>query len=176
MARKLIKRYLPDASTIRNHKQLKIFGSLLHDPNLLHINRYSASRACAIGLFMAFMPIPFQMIPAAFFAILFRANLLISLALVWISNPLTIPPIFYFCYKVGAWILQTPPQAFDFEMTREWLTEGIIAVWQPLLLGCFTVSLICSMLGFISMRGFWRWHVIREWELRKEKRRAARQR
>ena len=78
MAKKLIRRYLPDAHKIRDHKHLRLFGTLLHDPNLWHLNRRSVAGAFAVGLFMAFVPMPFQMIPAAALAILLRVNLPIS--------------------------------------------------------------------------------------------------
>jgi len=55
----------------------------------------------AVGLFCAFVPLPIQMLLAAAAAIIFRVNLPISVGLVWITNPVTIPPMFYFCYKVG---------------------------------------------------------------------------
>ena len=174
MARKFIKRFMPDAHIVRNHRHLKMFGTLLHDANLWHLNRHSVSTAFAIGLFMACMPIPFQMIPAAMLAIWFRANLPISVILVWVSNPVTIPPLFYFCYKVGTWILQTPPQPFAFELSFEWLRQELLQDWQPLLLGCFVVGLSLSAIGYSAMRGFWRWHVVREWQARKERRTAAR--
>jgi len=32
MAKKLIRRYLPDAHKIRDHKHLRLFGTLLPDP------------------------------------------------------------------------------------------------------------------------------------------------
>jgi len=169
MARKLIKRYLPDARTVRNHKHLQVFGSLLHNPNLWHLNRYSVSRAFAVGLFMASMPIPFQMLPAALVAILVHANLPISVALVWVSNPITMPPFFYFCYKVGTWILQTPPQPFQFEVSWSWLVEELSHDWPPFLLGCLVVGATLSMLGYVSMRLFWRWHVLSEWEARRRR-------
>ena len=106
MPKKLIKKYMPDHETIRNHPHLnKIFGTLLHDPNLLHLNRRSVSMAFAVGLFMAFVPVPFQMVLAAAAAIIIRCNLPISVGLVWVSNPFTMPPLFYFCYLVGTWIL-----------------------------------------------------------------------
>jgi len=76
MPKKFIKRYLPDHEKIRNHKSLnKIFGTLLHDPNLLHLNRRSVSGAMAVGLFLAFVPLPIQMGLAAGIAILIRVNL-----------------------------------------------------------------------------------------------------
>lgn len=173
MARKLIKRFMPDVHVVRKHKYLQIFGTLLYNPNLWHLNRYSVSRAFAIGLFMASMPIPFQMIPAALVAILIHANLPIAVALVWVSNPITMPPFFYFTYKVGTWILQTPPQLFEFELSWDWLVHELARDWQPFLLGSVVVGAILSLLGYLGMRIFWRWHVVREWEARKERRAAA---
>lgn len=170
MAKKIIKRFMPDHRKVRDHKSLKIFGTLLHDPNLFHLNRRSVSNAFAIGLFMTFVPMPFQMIPAAASAIIFRANLIISVALVWISNPITIPPIFYFCYLVGTWILGTPASAFAFEPTMEWLNNELGRVWEPFLLGCFSVAVTASVTGYTTIRLFWRWHVVTEWEQRKKKR------
>jgi uncharacterized protein (DUF2062 family) len=170
MPRRLIKRYMPDPETIRNHRHLRIFGTLLHDANLWHLNRHSVSTAFAIGLFWGFIPMPFQMIPAALLAIVFRANLPISVALVWVSNPVTMPPLFYFCYKVGTWILRLPPKPFHFELSWAWLGSGLLDIWQPFLLGCVVVGGIASLLGYVSMRTFWRWHVARNWQRRKERR------
>ena len=162
MPKKFIKRYMPDHHKIRNHPHLnRIFGTLLHDPNLLHMNRRSVSNAFAAGLFLAFVPIPFQMIPAAAAAIIFRFNLPIAVGLVWISNPLTIPPLFYFCYKVGTWLLQTPIQHVDFQISMEWLSTELVAIWQPFLLGCFTVSTVSGLIGFVSVRLLWRLHLVR---------------
>ena len=158
---------MPDVRSVRNHKLLQVFGTLLHNPNLWHLNRYSVSSAFAIGLFMASMPMPFQMLPAALIAILVHANLPISVALVWVSNPVTMPPFFYFCYKVGIWILQTTPRPFTFEISWHWLVNMLAYDWQPFLLGCFVVGTVLALLGYFGMRIFWRWHVIREWEARK---------
>ncbi|BAU48454.1 ATP-binding protein [Sulfurifustis variabilis] len=169
MARRLIKRWFPDPHKVRNHKHLRFFGTLLHDPNLWHLNRHSVSDAFAIGLFMAFVPMPFQMIPAAALAIYLRANLPISVALVWITNPVTMPPISYFCYLVGTWILNTPPQPFAFEPTWDWIAWELKRIWQPFLLGSFVVASLTSLAGYWSMRGLWRWHVIRDWERRKNR-------
>lgn len=173
MARKFIKRFMPDIHHVRNHKLLQVFGTLLHNPNLWHLNRYSVSSAFAIGLFMASMPMPFQMLPAALLAILFHANLPISVALVWLSNPITMPPFFYFCYKVGTWILQTQPRPFRFEISWDWLVHMLAHDWQPFLLGCLIVGISLALLGYLGMRIFWRWHVVREWEARKAKRNST---
>ena len=162
---------MPDTEKIRNNKQLnKVFGTLLHDPNLLHLNRRSVSMAFLVGLFMAFVPLPSQMIMAAAVAIYIRCNLPISVALVWISNPVTMPPIFYFAYKVGATILNTPERAFTFDLSWEWLGTELAAIWEPFLLGCLVCGVVFGVLGFGLIRLLWRLHIISAIKNRKENR------
>lgn len=176
MPKKIIRRYLPDHDTLKSHKHLRCFGDLLHDPNIWHLNRRSVSGAFAVGLFNAFIPVPFQMILAAGAAILMRVNLPISVALVWITNPVTMGPMFYFAYKVGAWTLQMPPTEFEFELSIEWLMNGLGAIWQPFLLGCLILGTTCATLGFVAMRVVWRLHVfqyIKKRRLRKKKNKAS---
>ena len=169
MPKKFIKRWMPDHEKIRNHPRLnKIFGKLLHDPNLLHLNRRSVSGAFFVGLFMAFVPLPSQMIFAAAVAILLRVNLPISVGLVWLTNPITMPPVFYFCYKVGSWILQTPVRQHSFELTWAWLGTELGAIWAPFLLGCFICGLVSAIAGFALIRLIWRCHVARQWKARKQ--------
>jgi len=163
---------MPDHEKIRNNKQLnKVFGTLLHDPNLLHLNRRSVSMAFFVGLFFAFVPLPTQMIMAAAVAILVRCNLPISVGLVWLTNPVTMPPIFYFAYKVGAWILGTPEHAFTFELSWAWLGTELAAIWQPFLLGCTVSGLVFGALGYGTIRLLWRLHIIKILKKRKNKRR-----
>lgn len=145
---------------------MKVFGNLIHDPGLWHLNRYSASGAFAIGLFCAFLPIPFQMVVAAALAIFFRVNLPISVVLVWISNPFTMVPMFYFAYKVGAWILGIPPTGFSFELSFEWLGSELLHIWKPFLLGCFICGGTLSLIGYHTISLFWRYHVARAWKAR----------
>jgi len=123
---------------------------------------------------MAFVPMPFQMIPAAALAIVFRANIIVSVALVWISNPITMPPLFYFCYLLGARILGQQPGRMEFEISFDWLASELMLIWQPFLLGCFIVGSIMALIGYFGMHGVWRLYVVREWAARKDIRRARR--
>lgn len=170
MPRHLFKQYAPDHQKIRDHRHLRMFGRLLHDPNLWHMNRRSISGAFAVGLFWAFIPVPFQMVAAAAVAIPARVNLPMSVALVWITNPVTMPPIFYFCYRVGTLVLGEPAGDHHFELTLQWFTESMASIWQPLYLGSLICALAASMVGYCVIRLLWRLHLVRH--LRR--RRAAR--
>jgi len=159
MAKKLIKKYLPHPGIITENRWIKVLGPRLQDPGLWHINRRSFSGAIAVGVFCAFMPIPFQMLLAAITAVAFRVNILIAVPVVWISNPITIPPMFYFCYSVGAWILGTETHDFMFQLSFDWLLSEILYIWQPLLLGSLLVGTISAISSLLVAHLFWRYHI-----------------
>jgi len=169
MARKLIKKLFPHQHQIKEHKHLQFLGSALHDHNLWHLHRRSVAGAFAIGLFWTFIPVPLQMVWAALSAIVFRVNLPISVMLVWITNPLTMGPVFYFAYKLGQFMLGSPPMGIDNEIGLEWFREHFDAIWQPLFLGSFVIAVVSSAAGYIGMRIFWRMHVLSRWRKKHSK-------
>lgn len=169
MPKRIIQRFMPDHKKVRDHKRLKFLGTLLHDPNILHLNRRSVAGAFSVGFFVAFVPVPFQMVLAAIGAILARVNLPISVALVWITNPITMPPLFYTAYKVGTWILDRPIQKVQFELSIEWLMQELGLIWQPFLLGCFVCGVGLAVLGNVTIRLLWRMHVVRNWRQRRQR-------
>lgn len=173
MPRKALKRILarfrpPEG----DHRLRKLFGELLHNPDLWHLNRYSVAWGVSVGLFIAFVPVPFQMPLAAAAAIVIGCNLPISLSLVWVSNPITIPPLFYAAYKTGAWILGQAPHNVEFELSREWLLNELGAIWEPFLLGCLVLGIAFAIIGHIAVRIIWRIHVMSSWRERRRRREA----
>jgi hypothetical protein len=173
MPRKFLKRIMPDHATMREHPHLRKFGQRLAEPRLWHLNRRSVAGAVALGVFVGFMPIVGQMFIAAALAILFRVNLPIASMGVWITNPFTVAPIFYFCYKVGAWVLGQPVDPHAFSLSWEWLTHEFIAIWQPLMLGSVICGVIAAAMGVIFVRMVWRLMVIRSWLQRAKKQRSS---
>ena len=170
MPKKIIRRYLPSEETLKNSKSLGVFGRTIFASDLWHLNKRSVSSAFSVGLFCAFFPVPFQMAIAAAIALFLRVNLPISVALVWLTNPITITPMFYFAYLVGTWTLGTPVNEFHFELSIDWLKDGFLLIWQPLLLGCFICGTVLSVLGNITVRILWRLHIVKNWQNRKLKR------
>jgi uncharacterized protein len=191
MARKLLRRFFPSPSDIKNNPALHFLGDLLHDPNLFHLNRHSVSVAFFWGLFIAMLPIPGQMAVAAMAALFFRCNLPIAVALVWITNPLTMAFFFFIAYEVGKFILQIDSSTattaaavttMDFgglwdlildnqyRAALNWLGNELGSVWKPFLLGSVVTGLILGGMGYFGMQAFWRWHAVKAWNKRKLKR------
>ena len=169
MPRRLFKRYMPDPTSIREHKSLRFFGKLLHDPNLWHLNRHSVARAMGVGLFAALIPIPMQMLLAAALAIPVRGNLPIAVSLVWLTNPLTMPPVFFVTYMTGAWLMQIPPRSLPDELTFEWITDQLATLWQPFLLGSVVCGVVLGVLAYFATLLYWRWWIGRQWRRRKQR-------
>lgn len=170
MPKKLIQRFLPDHEKIKQNKAVNMFGETLHDANLWHLNRRSARGAFAIGLFNAFMPVPFQMWLSAMGAIIFKVNLPLSVALVWVSNPFTMPPLFYGCYLLGQWILGGEKQQFEFTLSWDWLMTSLSTIGPAFLLGCFIAGSIAAIIGFFGIDYMWRHSVRSSWNKRQLRR------
>jgi len=160
---------MPSSESIKENKNLSFLGDKLHDPNLWHLNRRSVSAAFAIGLLAAWIPTPGQMAIAAVIALYFRANLPISVALVWITNPLTMPPMFYFAYLVGLWSLGQPSPDSNFEFSVDSIMANLGDIGGPFLTGCLILGVISSIAGYFGIRSFWRWNVVKHWNARPHK-------
>jgi uncharacterized protein (DUF2062 family) len=170
MPKKLLKRLFPSPEQVRRKRSLRFLAPLFSKPNLFHINRRAVARAFLIGVFTAFLPLPFQMGIVAFLAFYVNANLPISLGLVWISNPVTIPPIFYATYLLGTEILGIKVDDFQIELSVEWFLTELTTLWVPLLVGSLVTGMVLSVLSYFGIHLAWRMHVIHSWNKRVSKR------
>ena len=170
MSKGFLDKYFPSPEEIKNHKSLAFLRNFIHDPFLWHINRKSISGAFANGLFFAWVPVPFQMALAAIFAIIFRVNLPVSVGLVWLTNPVTMPPMFYGAYRLGLFLLNQPSKIEHFEFSYEWLQHSMGMIWQPFLLGCFVIGVISSVTGYFAVRIIWKYNAGKKWRKRQLRR------
>lgn len=170
MPKKKLKKLFPTQEQVRQNKSLAFLAPLMGRPNLWHLNRRSVAQAFFIGIFCAFIPMPFQMALAGLLAFHFNSNLPISIGLVWISNPITMPPLFYATYSFGAYLLDVPAREFNADMGLDGFLAQLNDIWLPLYLGSIIAGLFFASLGYIAMRILWRMHVVSHWN----KRQAAR--
>ena len=167
MPKKLLKKLFPQLESKEAKKPDGFIGRMAQDPYLWHLNRKSVSRAFAIGVFAAFMPLPTQMLIAAVLAFVFRGNFPIALASTWISNPITMPPLYYSAYQFGAFLLGVELQPFNFEYSFDSLFTVLKDIWQPFLVGCVAMGALMGALAYASVLLFWRFYIIRVWQQRK---------
>jgi len=167
MSKKLLLRFIPNREKIKGIKALEFLGDKLHRPNLWHFNRRSVSMAFAIGLWAMYTPpLPWQMAIAGVLAIYFNANLPISVALVWITNPVTWLPLYYAAYEVGS--LALGRGSFQFEQFSHLFSiEKALELGAPLLLGCFILMNLGAALGYFGVQFLWRRSVMRRLMIRK---------
>ena len=172
MPRKIIRRLLPDIKELLNRPSLGWIRSLPQDPNLLHLNRHSVSLAVFIGIFCAFVPIPIQTLMVIAMCFWLGANLPLAMVIIWMSNPLTIPPMFYLTYKLGSYILGTTLGDFSVTLSWEWFSQLGSEILLPLFVGSILAGTVLASIGYFFVLFLWRWKVIKDWEHRKDIRQA----
>ncbi len=177
MPRKFFKRLLPDPARIKENRLLGLLGQSVHDSDLWHLNKHSVAGAFFIGVFCAFQPIPFQMLLAAFLAVAFKRNLALAVALVFISNPLTMAPIFYLNYRVGGLLfadvhrVNIPAN----ESIGSWLLANFNSIGLPLLTGSLICGLAAGYICYAVIHLFWRWQVTENWRQRRLRRKLRKE-
>jgi len=170
MPRKTIRRFLPDIRGLLQRPTLQWVGSLAHDPNLLHLNKHSVSLAVFVGILSAFVPLPVQTFIAIALCFSLGANLPLAIAIIWLSNPITIPPMFYLTYKLGTQILGSKMSDFSVTLSWEWFSQLGSDILLPLFVGSLLTGTLLASIGYFFVQFLWRWKVIKSWEQRKNMR------
>lgn len=147
---------------------MRPFRLLLEHPVYWTLNRRNVTRAFAMGLFIAFMPIPIQLLLGAALALLLRLNVPAAIAGTFIANPLTAAPMYVSAYLVGCRLLGVTANPIAFEMTWDWLTTTLFPIWKPLLLGCFVLGTLTALFGYLLLGGLWRLSLVFKYHRRKE--------
>ncbi len=132
------------------------FRHLLHDHRLWGIRRKTVVPAFSLGLFIACLPFPGHFVSAALAALALRINIPVASVATFVVNPLTVGPIFYFEYQLGALLLAIESGPPEFELSIDWVTHTFISIWQPMLLGSVLVGAVIALLSFVALDGLWR--------------------
>lgn len=156
MPRRFFRKFALKREHVRDQWYLSPFRHLLHDPHLWGIRRRTVVPAFSLGLFVAYLPFPGQMIIAALLALALRINIPVAAVSTWVMNPLMIGPMYYYAYELGSVLLGRTSRPFEFELSFAWLIDGFVYVWQPLLLGCVLLGAVLSLVGFVVLDLAWR--------------------
>ena len=141
----------------------------------LSINRKSVSRGVLIGLFWGFIPMPMQMVAVMATTPFLRFNVPIAISMVWLSNPFTMPPMYYMEYLTGNLILGREGLS-NIELTMDWFSHNWDAIVVPLYAGTAFYSIVVSSLIYLFINRLWITSVKSEKHRREKKRRERKAR
>jgi uncharacterized protein (DUF2062 family) len=170
MPRRFFRKFAVKRHEFRERWFLSPFRHLLHDHRLWSIRRRTVVPAVAIGTFIAFLPFPGHVVSAALIALALRVNVPVAALTTFISNPLTIGPMFYLVYQFGALILGVEPEPFAMELSIDWVTHTFVNIWQPMLLGSVLLGGVAALLAYVGLDLLWR-SSIGNYKTRKRKQR-----
>ena len=147
-----LKKYSPKPESIN----LGWFNKHLTNPEIWKWNKKTISRAFAIGLFFAFIPLPMHTLLVAIFAVYFSANILLSILVVWINNPITMVPFYFFTYKLGASIMGIEMDT-EFEFTFSYLMQNFGNATLGFWVGGIITSVISASIGYYLIIGIYKY-------------------
>jgi len=134
------------------------FNDFLNKYNLpkayFAINRRAVTRGLLVGLFWGFIPMPFQMLGVIATTPFMKFNVPIGLATVWLSNPITYPPLWYLEYKTGLLLLGKEGLQ-NIELTMDWFQNHWDDIVVPLYVGTAFYSTVVSYLIYLFVNWLW---------------------
>lgn len=149
---------------------LRVRKLLLH--NVLHADDspHDIALGVAIAMVVAFLPlVGFQTAIAVGLAALCGANKAVAIPIVWITNPLTILPVYGGCFALGRLVLQSAQHGtisdhmaqliegskkFQFLELATWkeLFDALAGLGMELWVGCLIVGLAFGTLSYFLSR------------------------
>lgn len=156
MPRPLFVKFRPIAQKLRNSRLFRLLGPKLTDSRLWSLNRRAITMAFGTGIAISFIPLPVHLPVGLIAAMIFHLNVPTMVVTAAIVNPITIVPVYYFAYRVGALLLGVEPGAFGFELSWSWLQHGLGSIWKPFLLGCLVCGTVCGYGSYRALELIWR--------------------
>lgn len=172
MPRRFFRKFAIKRHEVGDSRLLAPFRTLLHEPRYWGIRRRTVVPAFAMGLFLAWLPWPGHPLMAALLALLFRFNVPVAVVTTFVSNPLTMGPMYYTAYRLGVRLLGVEPQPFAFEMSFSWVTQTFVDIWQPMTVGCLLLGTLSAVVGYIVVDVLWRFS-LHDYKSRKRRERRS---
>jgi hypothetical protein len=149
----------PRREQLEAHPWLRGLAPRLSNPRLWRWSRRSVALGLAIGLFIGFLVPVAQIVLAAAAAVLLRANVAVAAAGTLVTNPLTVPPIYYAAYHLGAWATgASPSPSFSFDDPLK-IAESLGSNLAPLFAGLALTACVAAVASYILVSQVWIWRV-----------------
>ncbi len=120
----------------------------------LSLNRKAVSRGILVGLFWGFIPMPMQMLAVMMTTPLLKFNVPLAISMVWLSNPITMPAMYYMEYLTGNWLMGVDT-GLTVELTLDWFSENWDQIVVPLYVGTAFYSIGVSGVIYFVINWLW---------------------
>ncbi len=144
----------------------RIMSWLIERKGVWSLHRRSLAGGIALGLFVGLTPtVGIQTVLVLLGAPFLRANFPVAFLALWVSNPITTPPLYWAFNRLGAWVfsdflpLSRLTELAPFAQT---LVQQSAFLWLGSLLLAVPIS-VFSYIGFIWV---WRYATVRRWRHR----------
>lgn len=164
---------VPSRESLEQNRFLRPVAHRVLAPELWRFTRRSVPRGVALGIFVGiFFLIPgVQMAGAALFALPFRANVPIAVAMTFLSNPATTPFLVALSLYVGNWLLGRSADISRFyalieshASASQWTSWLLSDAAPALVVGLFVVSVVAAVVGYLIAIFFWRARIGTKWK------------
>jgi uncharacterized protein (DUF2062 family) len=170
-----LKRITPDRDSFEKRWFLKPFATTVMEPLCWTFHRASVTRAFALGLFIAFIPptplLPLHLVVCSILGVLFRLNLPVLFATVFVSNPFTWLPQVLGSIWVGEILMGVDLRPYVQQLNHRNMGPLLHHLWGPLLLGALFLGALAGTLGYVLAQCLWRARVI--YQLRRRRARSS---
>lgn len=170
-----LKSITPERHTLEKLWCLKPFTALVVDRGCWRFKRTSVVRAFSLGLLIAFVPptpfLPLHLTLCAILGILFRLNIPVLFATVFVSNPFTWFPQVAGSIWVGAKLMGLNLVPVLHGLGHHDFRAQLHQLWQPLLLGASVLGVSAAALGYLLAQCLWRARVL--YRLRRRRTRSS---
>lgn len=171
-----IRASLPTRDELERNRLVRPVAHLLLRPALWRFTRRSVPRAVGIGFVVGILVmVPgVQPVAAAFAAIPFRANVPLSVAITFLTNPVTTPLVLISALWVGSDLFGFPADPGSMMLMfqkgaslADWW-EWLLSTAAPAMLsGLLVVAAGCGLVGYVIAGLAWRLWITNKWRRRR---------
>lgn len=149
----------PSREQLEANPWLRRLAPYLADSKLWCWSRRGVAMGVATGLFIGLLIPVAQILLAAAAAIVLRANVPIAAAGTLVTNPLTVPPIYYAAYQLGSWVTGTSATAAVSWDNPVSVLESLGSIGVPLFTGLAITACFSAAFSYLLISRVWIWHV-----------------
>ncbi|MDQ7968290.1 MAG: DUF2062 domain-containing protein [Oxalicibacterium faecigallinarum] len=185
MRRTRFYKHMPTSQSFHDNRYLRPLARYLHHHYLWQFNRRTVAGGLAVGLFAGILSPIAQILFASILAMIARVNLPVAAFATLVTNPFTVPPIYYAAYRVGKSLIGSDPGAAE-DLDPETMEkivgagslEGGIGNWfanmidwlqaagPQLMLGLAIFSVVSAVLGYVLVHVIWQLNSRLRWKRR----------